>query len=181
MLRTVKDNREQREFSRDHGRSGDQAGRTIAKSHMGAHLMASTASQQTPVAPGLVSAAKAIDATRTAADEGRLTLSKDAAENLILAIEEVLATTRSEIEPMLRGVLIQPLQFGNNWVGELIKARLANTAGDAPESMGPVIKQFERVLRQMADTAREAARRYQQVEDDIAAQLRALEGPGAQA
>jgi hypothetical protein len=83
-----------------------------------------------------------------------------------------LAQIRARAEDLVTGcgALDRPLRFGDNWVGDLVSARLRAVASTDSLSMTSVLAEFRQVIDDLEATVRAAAQLYE-VTDDANADL----------
>lgn len=119
-------------------------------------------------ASGLTPVAGEVREVRESAELGGLRMDK--AEATVLLAN--LAQLRARAEDLVTGCgdLDRPLRFGDNWVGDLVSARLRAAASTDTLSMTSVMAEFRQVIDDLEATVRAAAQLYE-VTDEANADL----------
>ncbi len=115
----------------------------------------------------LATAHSAVAAVDQAVGTGKVQLDKGSAEDLIKSI----ADARDRVQDLYTAVRDQldiPLQFGDNWVGRSISRRLREVAVGDQQSAVFVIREFMEVLEDVETTVRQASKRTEDTDDDMA-------------
>lgn len=94
------------------------------------------------------------------------------------AILKQLAALRSRAEELVKACadLDTPLRFGDNWVGQIMAARLRTVAVERDGGVTPVLKTFHQVIDDLEATVRFAAGIYEAT--DLAAVIALREAVG---
>jgi hypothetical protein len=109
-------------------------------------------------AAGLSQVSGMISALAPDVDSGALTITDDAARQLLSALGQL----HDRAVALAGGVdeLQQPLHFGHNWVGYTMDSTLRGAASGRADSVSPVLTQFADLLDQLRTTVARAAGDY---------------------
>jgi hypothetical protein len=121
-------------------------------------------------ADGLKPVAGAVHEVRASAELGGLRMDK--AEATVLLAN--LAQIRARAEELVTGCgpLDRPLRFGDNWVGDIVSARLRAVASTDKLSMTSVMAEFLQVIDDLEATVRAAAQLYVSTDEQNADDVR---------
>lgn len=127
-----------------------------------------------PAAGGLIPVAGEVHQVRRKAAVGGLHLDQAAAAELLRRIGELRTRTASLV--LDSDALDAPLRLGDNWVAELMSARLRTVAADRHGGATAVLRAFEQVLGDLEFTIKAAAGQYYTTDQESANKFKASLG-----
>jgi hypothetical protein len=127
-----------------------------------------------PAAGALAPVAGEVAQVRRKAEVGGLRLSVDAANALLRQLAALKRRAAGLVADSAD--LNTPLRFGDNWVGELLAARLRTVAVDRSGGVTSVLTAFTKVLTDLEHTIRAAAGLYYTTDEESADEFRRAVG-----